>query len=337
MNKVFEKIDETIDTPCMLIDSARVKEILNVLSDIGQIYYPVKACAYPPLISLMANMGLHFNINSLRYLRLALEAGADAERLLLDNCLFTEEELCEAISLGVKDFAVDRDGMVDYILERVPDARLFLKLSASILDGEPRKYGADGEGSVRLYERLKNSGNLYGISFYIGEALFTEANVRAMCEYALSFGDIRRINVGGGFTANSFPLEYLSRLSASGIELIFEPGRGILGDACAMLTKVVSVDKGGSVSRIRLDASVYSGLMDRFIENKVYFFHALGECNAEYLISGYTSDSCDTFGIARLPDALKVGDRLLVTNCGPYSFDMSCAYSGARQLDFKLI
>ena len=341
MKSIFDRIDgivdEKFDTPCMLIDSERVCQVISDIKSIGEIYYPVKACAYGPLLRLMVKQGLHFNINSLRYLQIALDAGADMESLLLDNCLFTREELAEAIRLGAREFAVDRPEMAEFILERVPDARIFLKLSASVLDCKPRKYGAGVSAAKELYSRLANSGNLYGASFYIGEELFNEENVRRMCEYAFSLGDIKRINVGGGFTSRSFCTEYFNSLRQEGIELIFEPGRGILTDACAMLTRAVSVDKSGAVSRIRLDASVYSGLMDRFIEDKRYPIISRGEPDTTYLVSGYTSDSCDSFGLCELPEDIGEGDLLLIGNCGSYSFDMSCVYSGALPLSFKLL
>ena len=321
----------------MLIDSAKVNNIIDYLLEYGKVYYPVKACAYLPLIELMVKKGLHFNINSVRYLHLAIKAGASTDNLLVDNCLFSQNEIDEAISLGVSMFAVDRLSMAEYILERVPRARLFLKISASILDGEPHKYGIGKEQAKRLYDRLFKSGNLYGVSFYIGEDLFNQGNVKKMCEYALSLGEVKRINVGGGFTERTFLGEYFSELASLGVEVIFEPGRGVLGENCSMLTRVVTVDNSGALSRLRVDASVYSGLMDRFIENKNYSFHVEGGPSEDYLVSGYTSDSCDSFGVVRLPSGLREGDLLTISNCGPYSFDMSSTYSGARPLSFKMV
>ena len=337
VDKIIRLNNEKVDTPCMLIDSDKVNRMLDYLSEYGKVYYPVKACAYLPLIELMVKKGLHFNINSLRYLHLAIKAGASTDSLLVDNCLFSGEEIDEAIFLGASMFAVDRLSMAEYILERVPRARLFLKISASVIDGKPHKYGIGKERAKSLYDRLFESGNLYGVSFYIGEDLFNQDNVQTMCEFALSLGEVKRINVGGGFTACTFLGDYFKKLATLGVEVIFEPGRGVLVDSCSMLTRVVTVDRNGTLSRLRVDASVYSGLMDRFIENKNYSFHIEGEPSEDYLVSGYTSDSCDCFGVVRLPKGLREGDLLTISNCGPYSFDMSSTYSGARPLSFKMV
>ncbi|MDR1617451.1 MAG: hypothetical protein LBS06_00200, partial [Treponema sp.] len=119
--------------------------------------------------------------------------------------------------------------------------------------------------------------------------------------------------------------------------LFLEPGRGLLNPCVEMRTAVTRLRILNGERRVHVDASIYSGLMDVYIENRALIMRA-GAAAHDTLchVYGGTSDSADFLGTHLLPGGLREGDIITIPDCGAYSWDITCVYSGARPLGIRV-
>lgn len=331
------------ETPCLVIDTQLIKSIISKMNTVGDVYFPVKANAYAPFLEYLAQMGCGFNVNCPQYLDAVLTCGAKLDKILYDNCLSSREDLDYAIEKGVTLFCVDSIEQYKYLSGKKSRARFYIK----IVDYSINKSSKFGCALFEdLFQLINGSGKLKGISFYLGNDYATTNNFIRMVNKALSFGAIDNLNIGGGFDDIFDHLELIERLTLlkqMGMvkKIVLEPGRSLLTPAAVMYSRVVNAREINGIKQLRIDASIYSGLMDRFIEDKVYSISVHNTASScadlcKYIVVGHTSDQADVFGEYMLNEGIQCGDILELHNCGSYSFDMSCNYSGCKKLSVRL-
>ena len=333
-----------IETPCIVIDKNILQISIDKLHSIGDVFFPIKANAFPPLILYLAELGCNFNVNSISYLNTLIDLGIASEGIIYDNCLSTAKEIDIAISSGIKNFSIDSRELYEYILNKDSSCNFFIKIASTAFDYPSGKFGCINFND--FYYDIKNSERLLGISFYLGSKNANSKNLLKMVCQALSLGPIHCLNIGGGYeNIWNYPklINYLKRQKKSGKiqRILLEPGRSLINPAAKMYSRVLNVRQINAENWIRIDASIYSGLMDLYIEKKTYPIRiscekSVSTTTRKYHVSGFTTDQCDYFGVYDLPSNLKPGDILQITNCGAYSFDMSCPYSGANYLLMRL-
>ncbi len=328
-----------LPTPRIDINQKYVSELFNKFSNYGLVFYPVKANAFPELIKVLYKKGASFNVSSAHYLCKILKLNISSSRILWDNCFSDFADIDAAIDAGVKMFTVDSKQQVEYINNHCANAKFFIKISNSIVGSGTYKIGT--ETPLELIELIDNN-KLLGFSFHLGIEMFNQTNIKKMIKYIKSFGKIQYINIGGGyedlFTDNDL-LDFLLLQKQEGWfdNIIFEPGRSLLNPASKLFTRVISIKQNGTNRFAKIDGSIYSGLIDRYIEQRHYTFNDHSLLKEKYMVYGFTSDSSDNFGIQLLSESLKIGDVVEVEGCGAYNFDMSCEYSGAKKLLMRMI
>ena len=328
-----------MNTPYIAVERASIAKIINKYKELGEIFYPVKANAYKPLLHFIYEQGCCFNVNSLLYLNSLLELGIPKEKILWDNCLSTISELDYVISHDIQSFCVDSIELYNYISNKSKKAKFFIKISKRTNE-TPYKFGS--EHFKTLYKCIKKRKVLLGVSFYLGYEYFNENNFVSLVNMAISEGPIEYLNIGGGFdNFFNYPklVEYIKYIKRRRLinKIIFEPGRSILNYSSKIYSTVINVRRINNQNWIRIDASIYSGMIDRYIENKEYRILDSSSQTTNYYVAGFTSDCADYFGEHGLSSTLKCGDIITISDCGAYCFDMSCSYSGAKKLNVRMI
>jgi len=348
-------------TPHLAVDlhaiSARYRALADALAP-AAIHYAVKANPAPAVLSLLAELGAHFDVASRGEVELCRGLGISADRLSFGNTIKKRADVAHAVAAGVSLFAFDSAQELDKLSDLAPEAGVYCRL---LTDGAgadwplSRKFGcADAMAEDLLIEARARGFRDLGISFHVGSqqttlAAWDEALDRAAALYdRLAARGVRLtlINLGGGFPAayrgpSPDPIAYAQAVGAavavrfgpecSGgarpVRLIAEPGRGLVGDAGVIEAEVMLIsEKGDGDPRrwVYLDIGKFTGLaetMDEAIKYRIETPHDGGP-TGPVILAGPTCDSADVLYEAsalELPLALKEGDRIRLLGCGAYT------------------
>ena len=148
-------------------------------------------------------------------------------------------------------------------------------------------------------------------------------------------------NIGGGLgiiyenetpqTASEFAKRVLPILKKTGLKIIMEPGRFIVGNAGILVVSVLYVKKTARKNFIIVD-----GAMNDLIRPALYGArHNIlplrkgqhSQRKIQYDVVGPICESADFFAKARIIPTVKQGDLLAIMGCGAYGFSMSSNYN----------
>src|SRR3989338_615047 len=215
------------------------------------------------------------------------------------------------------------------------------------------KFGIDFETAKRTFlekNRYKNL-NLSGVHMHIGSQIVdAEPFIRAMERIADFIKDldghgvaIRWLNIGGWLgiiysrerpqTANEYAKAVLPILKKVKANIIMEPGRFIVGNAGALITRVQYIKETPSKNFAIVDAgmndlirpSLY-GAYHEILPVKSRSYSGSKEIRV-FDVVGPICESGDFLGKDRKFISLKEGDLLSVMGAGAYGFSMSSNYN----------
>ncbi|MCX5697292.1 MAG: diaminopimelate decarboxylase, partial [Candidatus Omnitrophica bacterium] len=154
------------------------------------------------------------------------------------------------------------------------------------------------------------------------------------------------LNIGGGLgiiynqenpqTAQVFAGKILPLLKKSGLKIIMEPGRFIVGNAGILVTKVLYIKKTPKKTFVIVDAGM-NDLIRPALYNAYHQILPLLTTNDQRLttqkvdVVGPICESADYFAKDRKIALVDVGDYLAVMSAGAYGFSMSSNYNSRRR------
>jgi diaminopimelate decarboxylase len=325
------------ETPVLVVDSGKFAGIASAYQKLGKIYYPVKSNSAPEVLDLVKKAGCDFLVSCPYYLDKLRAAGVEGGKILYDNCIAGAEEIAGAVREGVCFFTVDSEEQLGLIHSLCPAPRLLIKASSDTASGEKGRFGVSDFAPLK--EAAEKKGSFAGVSFYIPDSVFSFEVLQK--ELKFIFNAVRRVNIlnlGGslkGVLSDEKIQSLLDEYKSRGFyeELLLEPGRSLLNPCTEMRASVKKTRILNGEKMLYIDASIYSGLMDVYIENKKFVMSAGNAPNdTRYYVYGNTPDSADFFGTYTLPSGLKEGDIISIAGCGAYSVDITSVYSGAKPL-----
>jgi diaminopimelate decarboxylase len=333
------------DTPVLAVDSKKLNERIREYQKIGTLYYTVISNSAREVVELVRKGGCNFLVSCIYYLEKLNAAGIAGDAVLYDNCAAGRDEIAEALRKKVRLFTTDSEELFELIHGLDPEARFMVKVSSDGVSGKKEKFGL-GDFSP-LKEKIERAGLLGGLSFYIADSVFSfNALEKQLAFMAASVKHTPVLNLGGslrGLPEDEGMRRLLGEYKAGGFfdEIYLEPGRGLLNPCIEMRTAVKRLRVLNGERRIHIDAGIYSGLMDVYIEHKNLKMRAAGGVHGVHdtpcHVYGNTSDSADFLGTHLLPGDIKEGDIIAIADCGAYSWDITCPYSGARPLRIRVI
>lgn len=259
----------------------------------GRVYYASKAFLSADIVSWVCGAGLGLDVSSAGEMAIAIAGGADPSVLEFQGNNKSEDELAQAMSVGVEYIVIDAEIEADRIqkIAQGMDARqkVMIRVNSGVhaetheylaTAREDQKFGVSLQEVLDLASKVQESSNLklVGLHSHIGSQIFRlepflEA-ARIMLELyeQLSFDEERlTLNLGGGFgisyTGADQPeqlsdmlkeiVNYVALASSErGIpmpNLAFEPGRAIAGPPGVTLYSV-GISKPVNVTLDREDA-----------------------------------------------------------------------------------
>lgn len=328
--------------------------------------FAVKANSSLAILHMLAEMGAGFDIVSGGELERVLKAAPEAAgRIVFSGVGKTALEIDRALSVGILEFNVESEAELDLLATRaralkIP-ARIALRVNPDVFaETHPyistglreHKFGIDIHQAFAMYKRAAANRWLqpYGVSVHIGSQIRSVEPFAAAIERVMHL--IRRltaegisihsIDAGGGlgidyhggpFDAAAKVAEYAAALdrALAGFEgrLVLEPGRFLVAQAGALITRVQLLKRNGRKTFVVTDAA-----MNDLIRPALYQAHheivpvrpRRGRRRAVDVV-GPVCESGDFFARDRELAPIHAGDLLAVLDAGAYGMTQTSNYN----------
>ncbi len=328
-----------------------------------RVCYAVKANANLALLSLLAKAGAGFDVVSAGELFRVVRAGGDPSTVVFSGVGKTAEEIEYALAQGIHSFNCESEMEVSLLdalaARRGVRARVALRVNTNVQAGghhyispgmRQHKFGIDISEVEQVYARARECRHLAleGVSCHIGSQILDVGRimqaVARMLELVGRLRDagipIRHLDLGGGLGVRYKPedrapdiREFVTRvrekLEGSGLFLMLEPGRSIVGEAGLLVTRVLYRKRTLSREFIVVDAA-----MTELIRPALYQSHHeiipvretdRGAVTAD--VVGPVCESGDFLALDREMPGVLPGDLLAVCTAGAYGFTQSSNYN----------
>ena len=325
------------------------------------ICFAVKANSNIAVLKLLASLGSGFDIVSGGELQRVLAAGGDPEKVVFSGVGKSAEEIELAITSGIRCFNVESAPELALIektatrLNKVApisirlnpdvDAKTHPYISTGLKEN---KFGVNSEMAKTLYHIALESDALLpvGIDCHIGSQLteiepFSDS-VKHLKDLVLDLRssgiELQHVDIGGGLgiqyrdenvpSAQALITAVREQLDDLSMELMIEPGRSIVGNAGALLTRVMVVKEGEAKHFAVVDAAMNDLLRPALYsawQTIVEASPGAGQPQV-YDVVGPVCETGDFLGKDRELSIVE-GDLLAVLGAGAYSFTMSSNYN----------
>lgn len=325
--------------------------------------FSVKACSNLAILALMARRGLGFDIVSGGELARCLAAGAEPTKIVYSGVGKTAAEMRQALEAGIRCFNVESPGELD-LLDRVAgtlgvQAPVALRVNPDVdpqthpyisTGLKENKFGISHREAVAEYARAAAMANIevVGVDCHIGSQLttvqpFLDAldRVLALVERLGEAGvAVRHIDLGGGLGIRydnevpPTPAEYagalVERIAPTGLTLILEPGRVLVGNGGCLVTRVLYT-KGNEGKRF----VIVDGGMNDLVRPALYGAYqeirpvAAHQSRPNRLVDvvGPICETGDFLARSRELPVVRPGELLAVMSAGAYGFSMASTYN----------
>ena len=362
-----QTIAREFGTPCYiyshhtLVDHFR--KIQKAFAPINPlICFAMKANDNLAVLKTLQIEGAGFDIVSGGELKKALMAGADPQRIVFASVGKTEDEITEAIRTGILFFNVESLPELDEIqliaenlgarvkaaLRINPDvsAPTHAKITTGTLKN---KFGIDLKTARGILKGRKKYSQIKfcGLHVHIGSQITTAQPFIKALKKVIEFLDslksegiiLEYCDIGGGLgiiykdetpqTAADFAKAVLPLLKKTGLKIVMEPGRFIVGNAGILVTRVLYIKDNGFKKFVIVDAGmndlIRPALYDAYHEIVPLSKRSSSKIKVD--IVGPICESGDYFARDRLLPFVKKGDHLAVMSAGAYGYVMASNYN----------
>lgn len=266
MNALHDSLIEAADrwgTPLYVLDldraSANAVAWRRALPDDSLVAYAVKANSDPALLRRLAAEGFGFEVVGSIELALALRAGGDPRRIVVNGVGQTDADLAAALATGALVNAETLGGLDALLAADVGGGgRIGLRVNPAV-DAHTHPHLATGAASSKFgialqevpeaFGRVRRAGRaLASIGAHIGSAISDPAPFAALAQRIRGLADqagVDTIDLGGGLDGAPDAWAQAVRPHLAGRRLIVEPGRSVVADAGWLVTRVVRVQSRG--------------------------------------------------------------------------------------------
>lgn len=331
--------------------------------------YAMKANGSPGILRLLGSLGAGVDVVSGGELYWALRAGIPAERIVMSGVGKTDDEIRAALRAGVRSLHVESEpelGIVEGLARQLGvRARIGLRVNPNV---DPRthayiatglhhtKFGLELEVARALLPRIVGSAHLEltCITCHVGSQIRDLGALEEATAITGSFlrearaagAPVSSLDPGGGWPVTygdedePYPREpEIGAAIRRGLEgaglldapptIVVEPGRALVGDAGALLGRVVLVKEQAGKRFVVLDAA-----MTELVRPALYgAYHAIvpvaprtGAPSPADVV-GPVCETGDFLGLGRPLPPVERGDLVLVRGAGAYGASMASEYN----------
>ena len=343
-------------TPCFVYSRAAIEDAFRAFDRAFAgtphlVCYAMKANSNLAIVNLLARLGSGFDIVSGGELARAVAAGVGK----------TEAEMARALQLGILCFNLESASELEHLNRTAASLGKRAPISFRVNpDVDPKthryistglkgdKFGIAIDDAVALYRRAATLPNIAvrGIDLHIGSQI---TDLAPHCEAAAKAFDLvdrlsaegialEHIDLGGGLGIRYrdeqaiAPTDYAAAIRAllgsRKLNLLFEPGRLLVGNAGVLLTRVLYLKPGAQRNFAIVDAAMNDLLRPALYDawHEVRAVVPRSGPTTVWQIVGPVCESADFLARDRVLD-LAEGDLLAILSAGAYAMAMSSNYN----------
>jgi diaminopimelate decarboxylase len=352
-----------------------VRVFRQALEGLGEplIAFAVKANPNLAVLATLASLGCGADVVSEGEMRRALAAGIPPHRIIFSGVGKTRAEMRAALAAGIHQLNVESAEELDILSAEASamglEAPVALRVNPDVdaatnpkiaTGGGEAKFGIPADRIEALWTRADALPGIrpLGLAIHIGSQLSSLAPLeqafarvgQLLAALRAAGHRVERVDLGGGLgipydpslPAPPDPASYgamVARATAGwGVALAFEPGRLIVGNAGALVARVVLVKEGQARTFVVLDAA-----MNDLIRPTLYgVYHDIravvprpGRMVATFV--GPVCETGDMFAEDRPTTPLVEGDLVALMSAGAYGATMASTYNSRPLLAEVLV
>jgi diaminopimelate decarboxylase len=328
-----------------------------------RIHYTLKANSNRGLLRILRELGAGVDVVSGGELFRALRAGFAGKDIIFGGVGKAEHELREALEAGVLLINAESEAEIR-LLDRIARelgvvAPIGIRVNPEVTVDSSHRYIKTGEKGAkfgvpfnevhavaRVAASLANT-RLVGLDMHIGSQLFrldpyldgTEKLIELLEQVKADGVDtIEYLDIGGGLGVSydeeetpdldRFAGALTKRVQPTGLTLLMEPGRFIVGNAGVLLTRVLYRKHSGGRDFLITDA----GMTELLRPSHYDAYHRIeavqpAESQMTADVVGPVCESGDFLALNRSMDEANAGDLLAVYDVGAYGYVMASNYN----------
>lgn len=367
-----------VGTPAYVYSSADILEKYRAydeaLGDLPHsVCYAVKANSSLGVLALLAKAGAGFDIVSGGELFRVIQAGGDPAKVVFSGVGKTAAEVEYALASGIHGFNCESEAelaLIDSLAaRRGVQARFAIRVNPDV-DASTHPYISTGLSlhkfgiaigeAAAVYERARRFTHLSaeGVSCHIGSQILDTSPIQEALDKVLALAGqlraaghpIQHLDLGGGLgvayhegeeapEVRAFIESIRERLRVSGLRVMVEPGRSIVGQAGILLTRVLYRKQNGDKEFVIVDAA-----MNDLIRPSLYRAHhdivAVRKNPLPPVTADVVGPVCETGDFLardrRMANAMP-GDFLAIRTAGAYGFVQSSNYNSRPRVPEILV
>jgi diaminopimelate decarboxylase len=364
----LETIARDVGTPVYVYSAATIRDRYERLDKMlvsipHRIHYTLKANSSRALLELLRSLGAGADVVSGGELHRALNAGFAPADIIFGGVGKTEREIAEALDAGILFLNAESEAEVR-LIDRLAAARgivadVSLRVNPEItLDaphdyiktgGRGHKFGIPYDEVVHVAEISATLPNvkLVGLDMHLGSQLSridpyregTERLASIVAELARrGIRTLEYLDIGGGLGVRydteeppdlrRFASIVLPTVAETGLMLIMEPGRFVVGNAGALVSQVLYRKRSGGKDYVVADA----GMTELLRPSHYGAFHNIvamrqrGDVRTVDVV-GPVCESGDFLALNRDLDDVQPGDYIVIGDVGAYGYAMASNYN----------
>ena len=365
-NLKVEKLAKNFGTPIYCYSYKKLEEnIKNFKKNFNSfkplIFFSVKSNSNVRLLKEIKKLGCGADVVSIGELMKALKAGIESNKIVFSGVGKTKKEIGYAIEKKIllinaeskseineiEKIAKTKKKIVDIGIRLNPntDANTLSQISTG---KKENKFGVSEKTFLQLIKYVKNSKNLNlkCLSVHIGSQILNHKPYEKMLKVVgkilkKSKYNFDYIDLGGGmgisYSSINKKLNYQKYnlainkfLKTHKTQIIFEPGRSIIGNAGVLITKVIYIKETRSKDFIILDAAMNDLMRPALYGAEHKIIPALKnkkKVNKIYEFVGPICESTDKFLTQKKFQKLEEKDLVIICDVGAYGMSLSSNYN----------
>jgi diaminopimelate decarboxylase len=363
-----QKLTEEYKTPLYLYSMDSIRSRFEALEKAFApanplIAYSVKANGNLAILNRLSAMGAGADIVSGGELFRALKAGVTPGKILFAGVGKTDEELKAGLDARIYSFNVETTGELHRLEALAAEgggrASFGIRINPDVDAPSPHEYTKTGHAAAKFGLPVPVAVGLYrwaatrphlrprGIDVHIGSQIKDPTPYKQVVRKILEVVHLLKkdginleyLDIGGGFgisdesegmNIQDLAEAILPLMKNSGLRLVMEPGRFLVGESGLLLTEVQTVKRAGSKVFVITDA----GMTELLRPSHYHGYHPIEpvvrQKDREDTLVDVVGPICETGDfLARDRQMLlpRAGEILAVRNAGAYGFAMAMNYN----------
>jgi len=362
------EIAEAVGTPSYVYSTATLERHYRVFAECfagldALVAYSVKSNSNVAVIRTLARLGAGADVVSEGEMRRALAAGVAPSKIVFAGVGKTRAEMDAGLAAGIHQFNVESAPELDALASAGRaagrEAPAAIRVNPNVAAGghekistgkSEDKFGVPIDQAADLYARAAETEGVrpVGLAVHIGSQITDLAPFEAAFEKMVRLVEairgrglpVERLDLGGGLGVpydrggvKPTPADYAAlvrRLTEGlGVQLVFEPGRMISGNAGVLLTRATYVKEGATRRFLILDAGMNDLLRPALYDANHDMRPVANADRPEepYDVVGPICETSDRFAKARLLPRIEPGDLIAIRTAGAYGAVQASEYN----------